>query len=70
MPSINPNRKVPLPAAQLRAVAVAAEVDPRSLRKFLLGEPVIHLVRQRIERALRARGLKALVEAPAGEGLR
>ena len=53
-----------LQAHQIRALSVAAETDPRSVRKFLLGGSLQPLLRQRIERALRALGLAAL-DAPA-----
>lgn len=54
---LNPetSRKVSLAAHEIREVAVAAEADPRTVRKLLLGEPVQALARRRIERALLAR---------------
>jgi hypothetical protein len=55
------NRKTPLPAHLLREVSVAAPADPRSVSRVLLGERVAPLVRERILRALEARGLRHLV---------
>jgi hypothetical protein len=41
-----------LPAHRERAVAVEAAVDPRTVRRFIAGEDVRPMVRERIERAL------------------
>lgn len=49
--------KPQLPAHEIREIAVAAEVDPRTVRKFMLGVAVLPLPRRRIERALQARAL-------------
>lgn len=46
-----------LPAHILRAVAVDAEVDPRTVRRLLQGERVLPLLEARIRRALAHRGL-------------
>lgn len=54
-------RRTPLAAHLVRAVAVAAPADPRSVRKVLLGEPVAVMTRERIVRALRERGLDHLM---------
>ena len=56
----------PLPSHRLREIAVAAEVDPRSVAKFLRGQFTQEMVRSRIERALRARGLDALIQPERG----
>ncbi|MBN2196784.1 MAG: hypothetical protein JW751_28520 [Polyangiaceae bacterium] len=45
----------------LRTIAVAAECDPRSVRRVLTGQPVRALVRMRIERAIHALGLEGEV---------
>jgi hypothetical protein len=54
-------RKIPLPAHLVRKVSVEAPADPRTIRALLLGRPVSPLARERIERALRHRGLMHLV---------
>ena len=43
---------------QVRELAVAAECDPRTIRKILAGEPGKGVVRERVERVLRERGVK------------
>ena len=55
MSSPETHRKTSLAAHEIREVAVAADADPRTVRKLLLGEPVQALARRRIERALLAR---------------
>jgi len=42
-----------LPTADIRALAVAAECDPRTVRRYLKSQPIIALCRSRIERAVR-----------------
>jgi hypothetical protein len=49
----------------LRAVAVDAEVDPRTVQRLLRGDRVLPLTAQRIRRALASRGLENLVPAEA-----
>jgi hypothetical protein len=66
MPNIA-HRKFPLPAHLLIRVSAEAPADPRTVRKVLLGESVSPLARERIERALRDRGLFHLVPR-AGDG--
>jgi hypothetical protein len=44
-----------------RRVAVHAAVDPRTLRRYLVGEPIVSTCRARIERALEELGLSSLV---------
>jgi hypothetical protein len=61
-------RKTPLAAHLMRAVSVEAPADPRTVRKVLLGEAVSPLARDRILRALEARGLSHLVRAGRVEG--
>jgi len=39
---------------ELRRVAVMAECDPRTVRRFLRGAPIRYMVEQRIRRALAA----------------
>ncbi len=55
--------------ATLRRLSVEAEVDPRTLRRFLLGERIRGLPRWRIERVLRQEGLltPSVTPAPKGE---
>lgn len=50
------------PGYELRAVAVAAEVHPRTVRRVLLGLTTKPIVRARIERVLRSKGILS----PAG----
>lgn len=64
------NRKTPLAAHLLRAVSVAAGADPRTIRKVLLGQPVSPLARERVVRALEARGLSHLIRPPQPEAQR
>ncbi len=45
-----------LSAHELRQVAVAAEVDPDTVKRYAEGRPLRALSRQRIERALKAMG--------------
>ena len=61
------NRVLPpvVPAAQERALSVAAEVDPRSLRRALHGLPVLPLLLARIRTALNARGVGHLIKPDA-----
>jgi hypothetical protein len=54
-----------LPAAETRAVAVQAEVDPRTVRKLLIGGAVQPMPRSRIERVMRERGLEHLLKSRA-----
>ncbi len=62
-------RRTPLAAHLIRAVAVEASADPRTIRRVLLGEVVSALARDRVLRALEARGLLHLVQTPAqGDG--
>ena len=53
---------------ELRAVAVAAEVDPRTVQRRLLGADVQPLLRARIDRVLRERGHGDLLELLAEAG--
>jgi hypothetical protein len=50
-----------LTASRIRAVAVAASVDPRTVRRYLDGYPVIGLCAERIEHALREPGREHLI---------
>lgn len=45
-------------AHEIRRIAVNAECDPRSVRRYLAGQPVRDLVRVRIERVLAAEGIR------------
>ena len=47
---------------ELREIALAAMCDVRTLQRALRGERVQHLSRERIRRALLARGLDVLAE--------
>lgn len=49
----------------LRVIAVAAEVDPRTVAKHLRGEQVRPMARTRIVRALQHLGLSPVVSAGA-----
>jgi hypothetical protein len=53
----NPNLLIP--GYQLRAIAVAAEVHPRTVRRVLLGLATKPIVRARIERVLRSKGISS-----------
>ena len=53
-----------LPAHAIRELACASDTHPSTVAKYVLGEPVRALCAKRIERALRARGLAALVAHP------
>jgi hypothetical protein len=46
-----------IPEHVRRRIAVAAEVDPRTVRKFCQGKPVKGMARDRIVRAMRAEKL-------------
>jgi len=59
------NRKTPLAAYLIRKVAVESPADPRSVVKVLRGEPVSPMTRDRILRALEARGLGHLISQPS-----
>ena len=61
-------RKAKLPAHLLRAVSAEALADPRSVQKLLRGDPVSPMTRERIERALRERGLDHLLPTVPAEG--
>jgi DNA-binding LacI/PurR family transcriptional regulator len=56
-----PNR---LDAYQLRRVAVAADVDPRTVARVVAGARVQRVTRGRVEEALRAEGLAHFVRSP------
>jgi hypothetical protein len=50
-------RPRPLPLHRLREIGVAANVDPRSVERVLLGLPTRGMVRERVELALVEAGL-------------
>lgn len=52
------------PAHTIRKIAVYAEADPRTVRRFLDGKTIRPCVRERIERALTLLGMAL----PANEG--
>jgi DNA-binding LacI/PurR family transcriptional regulator len=52
-----------LGAAQIRRIAVEAACDPRTVARYLHGEKVAGVARERIERALVALGHGGLVRA-------
>jgi len=58
-----------LQAHQLRAVAVAASCDPRTVARYVRGEPISGLVGARIDTAIRDQGLVAVVRNPASHGV-
>lgn len=47
---------------EIRAIAVAASVDPRTLERAISGHPVRPMVRSRIREQLALRGLLHLLE--------
>ena len=51
---------------ELRPIAVAAEVHPRTVRRVLLGLPTKPIVRARIERVLRTNGVSTGVADRVG----
>ena len=53
-----------LPAHLERALAVAADADPRTIRRFLAGQPVRGLSSERIARALRKLGIQQPLPTP------
>jgi len=56
-----------LPNAKLLALAVAAQADPRTCRKFLLGRRIHPAIQSNIERAMRTLGLTVPIPAlPTG----
>ena len=57
----SPNR---LDAYQLRRVAVAADVDPRTVARVVAGARAQRVTRARVEDALRAEGLAQFVRSP------
>jgi DNA-binding LacI/PurR family transcriptional regulator len=57
----SPNR---LDAYRLRRVAVAADVDPRTVARVVAGARVQRVTRARVEDALRAEGLVQFVRSP------
>lgn len=61
------NTKPLLPTHLLRIVAVEASCDPRTIAKFLRGQVISPLVRERVLRALKAHGLLHLVQASESE---
>ncbi|MBK9129444.1 MAG: hypothetical protein IPM13_16870 [Phycisphaerales bacterium] len=62
--------KNPLPGHQLRALACAASVHPRTFARYLKGERISPLPASRIAAVLRRRSLEHLLtqgEQPTGE---
>jgi DNA-binding LacI/PurR family transcriptional regulator len=53
-----------LDAYRLRRVAVAADVDPRTVARVVAGARVQRVTRGRVEEALRAEGLAQFVRSP------
>ncbi len=56
-----------LPLHQEREVAVAASVDPRTVRRVMAGEPVRIMARERVERALRKLGIVLEARSPVAD---
>lgn len=54
----------PLTADQIRAVADAADVHPKSVYRYMLGVPIRDTTRRRITRALDAAGYVARAAQP------
>jgi hypothetical protein len=52
-----------LPEHVRRRIAVAAEVDPRTVAKYCNGQTVKGMAGERIERALRAENLRLVPDA-------
>ncbi len=53
----------PLTSFQRREISLAAMVDERTLKRALRGEQLLAMTRERIRRALEARGLVNLLPA-------
>lgn len=49
---------------EIRSIAVAAMVDPRSVRKAIAGAPLAHLTTERIKAALAQLGRADLLSGP------
>jgi hypothetical protein len=60
---MNPVQRPTIAASVVRAVAVAASVDPRTVRRYARGEPVALMCAVRIERALAGAGLHEVIAA-------
>jgi hypothetical protein len=60
MPSKS-KRKLPIGAHVVCTLSVEAPADPRTIHKLFRGEPLAPMTRERILRAVRARGLEHLV---------
>lgn len=58
MPPDTTTHRPGVDAATLRELAVAASCDPRTIARVLAGADVKGVVRARIERVLRERGLR------------
>lgn len=54
-------RRAPKGAAEIRAIAVAASVDPRTVCAYLAKKTVRQMIRARIEEALLLLGYHAVV---------
>lgn len=48
--------------AEIRAIAVEAQCDPRTVRKMLAGEKVQPMTRERIATSLRSRSIRVPVK--------
>lgn len=57
----------PLDGRTLARVALAADVDPRTVRRYLAGEAVLLITARSIATALKKAGHGALVKAPQTE---
>lgn len=60
----------PLTAQTIRAIAVAAHVDPGTVRRVLGGRPTRGATRERIEIAIRQENLGHLLEGTVPDGPR
>lgn len=58
--------RLPLATLQIEAVALAADMSTKSVRRYLSGESVSASTMRRVERALRAAGHDSAVRAAPG----
>jgi hypothetical protein len=55
------SKRKKLAASRLRSIAVESLTDPRTVEKYVAGDPVAPLCAARIERALARAGLQELI---------
>jgi hypothetical protein len=62
-----PAQTAPRPTLlQIRAIATSGQVDERTVKRFLAGEPVRPMLRERIQAALAQHGFADLMNFAAG----